>query len=83
MGRPRKQQDGTPSTVAARRANEDQRQAYADELRSAIMKETEDARKATTKRLNDKGEDSRTLVDPDPRAAITLGSASVSAKSNG
>ncbi len=57
-------------TVQARRRLERERQRAADQLRQINADETLAAQKATAKRLKDKPEDTRTLVDPDPAAGI-------------
>ena len=65
-----KKKDGATGTVQARRKAEADRQKAADQLRQHNLEETVAAQKATAKRLKDKPEDTRTLVEPDPTAGI-------------
>ena len=69
-GKPKAEKAQATGTVQARRKAEKERQKAADQLRQLEVDNTVAAQKATAKRLKDKPEDSRTLVDADPTAGI-------------
>lgn len=57
-------------TVQARRKAERARQKQADALRAHHAQETQAAQAATAARLKNKPEDTRTIAQPDPVAAL-------------